>query len=150
MYGPRTMHIHFSLKAHSTKTFRGFAQSYSKCCLQPHIAHSVIEISSQCLLQIQDSTKFRIKPKCSCYLLHHIQRALFYILTLFTSENFTLLPTFTTSIRRHFREAHFLFAPLPPPITNVVYLKTSIFCSLEVLMRSKSFVYYMKRNLALH
>ena len=66
--------VHFHLQVHSTKTFRGFAQSYSKCCLQPHTAHSVIKISSQCLLQIQDSTKFRIKPKCLCYILCGISK----------------------------------------------------------------------------
>jgi hypothetical protein len=80
----------------------------------------------------------------------YIQRALFYIPTLFTSENFTLLPFFTTCIRRHFREVNFLSPPPPPSITNVVYIKTSIFCSLEVLMHNKSFVYYMKRKFALH
>jgi len=83
------------------------------------------------------------------YSLQHIRRAIFYILTLFTSEKFILLPAFTTSIRRHFREVNFQYAPLPPPITIVVHLKTSIFFSLEVLMHSKSFVYYMKRKLAL-
>lgn len=53
MYDSRTMY--FSLKDHSTKIFRGFAQSYSKCCLHPHIAHSLSKFrhnaSSKCKIQ---------------------------------------------------------------------------------------------------
>ena len=63
------------------------------------------------------------------YPLQHIQRALSYILTLFTSEKSTLFPALTTRIRRHCREVNFLPPPPPLPITNVVHLKTSIFCS---------------------